>query len=542
MTHDDEPINPNDTEQIDDWIDLMLSSRPNQPDYQHDLPDPQLLRKLQAMSWEQAQTVNDRVARVWRRLEARARLSAHGQRRAVSPARPVSQQERRPLMQHPMLPIHPPRRWPTRFAALAAAVLLVALVGGLVIGLVLVRHPGGQTAHPQPTLSATATAMKTPTPPVTPTPGSTTSIVPVFVNFTMLDAQHGWALDNPEQVTQTPTSTTITISSSGQYKVLVTSDGGSHWQDVTPPVRQGLPLTPDFVTASLAWVFIAESNQLYVTTDGGQSWQQLASPASTQYGAVVSFTFLNAQDGWMLLSSGGKAAALFGTTDGGQNWTLLQSTDAQGDYGAGGLPLEHIQWMSFIDASNGWAAGTNARSDGVVRLYTTHDGGATWQSQSPPLPAQGFSGPTVEARAPEFFTPQDGILDVVSSSATFQPEIAGSPDSGGVGRVIYVTHDGGATWQSGALLPDPQGTVAFADADHGWVASSYSRDVWATSDGGQTWTKLPRNQNSAAPSTLVFVSAQTGWAGRNDTYKGTILLKTDDGGRTWTQINFSVSG
>jgi photosystem II stability/assembly factor-like uncharacterized protein len=234
--------------------------------------------------------------------------------------------------------------------------------------------------------------------------------------------------------------------------------------------------------------------------------------------------------------------ALFGTIDGGQSWSILQSTDAPAGSSAGSLPLKHFTSLSFMDASNGWAAGENARSDGVVQLYVTHDGGATWQQQSAPLPAQGFTGPTVDARAPEFFTPQDGILDVASSTANFQPDVAGRPHSGILGRVIYVTHDGGATWQSGALLPDSQGTVAFADADHGWVASGSSRDLWATSDGGRTWTKLPPSQNFKTSSLLVFISAQTGWATRDDLTHGTILVKTEDGGRTWTQINYSISG
>jgi photosystem II stability/assembly factor-like uncharacterized protein len=143
--------------------------------------------------------------------------------------------------------------------------------------------------------------------------------------------------------------------------------------------------------------------------------------------------------------------------------------------------LKYFTSLSFIDASTGWATGENARSDGVVRLY--------------------------------------------------------------------VTHDGGATWQSGALLPDPAGAVSFSDADHGWVASSTNADLWATSDGGRTWTKVASGGlaayaggGSTGYNYLNFVSPQIGWAEQQGTDYSTLLFKTTDGGRTWTQINFSISG
>ncbi len=538
MTHDDERLHPTDKDSADDWIDLMLHSRSDQSDHQHDLPDSQLLQELQALSREQAQAVNHRVERVWRQLEARARLSAEGQRQALPPARPISSQERRPPMKKPMLLVQAAQRWSTRLSAVAAAVLLVALVGGLIFGLVLVRHSGSPTAQ------TSASATRASTPPATATPEGRS--VPVLENLTMLDAQHGWALNVPEQIAQT--GGTTTISAPGDYHVLITSDGGSHWRDVTPPEQQRTPLGVDFVTASLAWVF-SGANQLYVTTNSGQTWQQATTPIDSQYNSWVNFTFINAQDGWIILQGASGGMALFGTTDGGQHWSKLQSTDAQGNSQPGGLPLKYFTSLSFIDASTGWATGENARSDGVVRLYVTHDGGATWQPQNLRLPAQGFSGPTVNASAPEFFNAQDGILDVGSSTAVFQPDVAGHPQSGVLGRVIYVTHDGGATWQSGALLPDPAGAVSFADADHGWLASSTNADLWATSDGGRTWTKIASGSlaayaggGNASYNYLNFVSPQIGWAEQQGTDYSTLLFKTTDGGRTWTQINFSISG
>ncbi|HEU5369392.1 MAG TPA: YCF48-related protein, partial [Ktedonobacterales bacterium] len=455
MPYDEEPLPLNDIEQIDDWIEQTLRARLPQSENQHDKPDPQLIQELHDYYTEQAQTVNHRLEQVWQRFEQHAGIHLQqGRRQGPFPAAgPLFPQERRYPMQESSPLVRAFRHWPSRLSALAAAALLIVLVGGLIAGLILVRHPGSQSAHP------VAPAIPPPTttqaPAITPTPDG--NVVPMLENLTMLGVQHGWAINMPEVVTQTSYETTIT--STNQYNVLITSDGGSHWKDVTPRLQRGTPVTPDFVTASVAWLFVLGSNQLYVTTNGGQTWQQRTAPTDDQYNSLVRFTFINAKDGWIILSNqldpGHSPLALVQTIDGGQSWVKLQSVDAQGNSQLGNLPLQHINWLTFTDAATGWATGDNARSDGVVRLYGTHDGGATWQAQELPLPAQWFDGPTVDALAPEFFNGQDGILPVASSTANFQPEIAHQPASGVLGQVIYVTHDGGATWQSGALLPDP---------------------------------------------------------------------------------------
>ena len=82
-------------------------------------------------------------------------------------------------------------------------------------------------------------------------------------------------------------------------------------------------------------------------------------------------------------------------------------------------------------------------------------------------------------------------------TASGEPQTAwavGQSATSGVGPILLVTHDGGATWDPRAA-PVVMGLVAiqFVDASHGWAVGD-GGEIIATSDGGETW----RVQESAA--------------------------------------------
>ena len=127
------------------------------------------------------------------------------------------------------------------------------------------------------------------------------------------------------------------------------------------------------------------------------------------------------------------------------------------------------------------------------------------------------------------------------------------------GNRLLVTADGGSTWGD-ATPPGGFATgllgVAFADAQHGWVAVNgaftspsdpgYGRvDVWGTADGGRSWlrSRLPPARfhpfgEIMADVQFDFLDARRGFAflsgnaakGRNDSD----LFWTADGGVTWS--------
>ncbi len=327
----------------------------------------------------------------------------------------------------------------------------------------------------------------------------------------MIDATTGWAL-------------------SGQG-VLRTTDGGLHWQNVSP---SNISLTresiAEFRTATLAWVGIQQTNaataQVLRTTDGGKSWQQTAIQAPF----LRQITFIDAQHGWILSSwrpTGGAAEAVsvVRTTDGGKTWqsvsqALFADTTPPGHLPYGGQK----SGIHFLNASTGWVTGT-VTVPHLAWLYITHDGGSTWNQQTLPMPS-GVPSAQLSIMSPTFFSATDGILPVTFSDTATVSSIATD---------IYVTHDGGATWQNTTPVPAVLSTIDFLDMQHGWATDGTV--LYSTSNGGQHWTKLSPNTSFKQVTFLNFVSSTAGLAISQQGNSSSFLLKTADGGQTWTPIS-----
>ncbi|HLV98830.1 MAG TPA: hypothetical protein VKT82_09160 [Ktedonobacterales bacterium] len=529
MAHDDEPRTPEEPEPLDEWIEQTMRERPLQPDdgRGRETPDPQLIQELQHLYQAEAQAVDRRLERVRRHLDERTTTRQSRQEPTPRALPVVPQRREHRLMPNPLSRLHPPERWSTRLGALAAAVLLVALVGGLTAGIILVHH-GGTKTQSGPTPTATAT------PSPTPTPGLPSNLS--ISDLQMKDATSGWATayQNP-------------IVSGENTQILHTSDGGEHWKMVTPrssallaqsgnaalrPDGNGAgPRTEDFLTGSVAWV-LQLPNHLFRTTDGGQTWQQETAPGA----AVYQFTFLDALHGWVLAQVG-EALATFRTTNGGVTWTQMQR-------GANEFPLQYPFWgMRFLDLNTGWLVFLNDPLNGVITVFKTDDSGATWHEQQLDLPAAGAAAP-VSVNPPQFFNDKEGVIQV-----GFDGGLGGQlhgytnarPESGGGPEGLYFTHDGGKSWAGPVLLnglefPD------FIDTLHGWALNNNGAGLLTTSDGGLNWAVVAASSNFIDVSFTRFVSSQIGWALKESVYGDNYsLLKTTDGGQTWTEMNFNIS-
>lgn len=197
--------------------------------------------------------------------------------------------------------------------------------------------------------------------------------------------------------------------------VLRTTDGGSHWRNVTPPGRFSAPVADQFLGANTAWVVENHTDgtvTLVHTNTAGRTWQ----PAGfwPQYASLPKqLDFVTSQQGWLLIGGGSmhaNALALFQTRDAGHHWsTVAWSSSAV--------------LADFIGMQYGWAI----ISDSVAgRLYATSDGGRHWHH----VPST-VSLTDVEA------------LDFVTSRIGFA--LVGRPTAQGRFTLLK-TRDGGQTW------------------------------------------------------------------------------------------------
>jgi len=351
---------------------------------------------------------------------------------------------------------------------------------------------------------------------------STSSTAEALQSIQMFDATTGWAMT--------------------RNAVLRTVDGGVHWKDVTPPEHPAISaVNATFFSITSAWINMSQAASstvlVFRTEDGGQTWQK--SSIQTDDSSRAQITAVDTQHGWLLnhISGGPQAEIIeiFRTSNGGKSWERASrvypaSTDRPPP---GKLPFGGSKsGLSFVNASTGWVTGS-VPVNNLTWVFVTHDAGTTWQQQAlPPLPHQ--EPALLSFISPQFFTANEGILPVTYSGGK------------GSGFGLYMTHDGGTTWNSVPVAKEASSisTIDFIDMQHGWAIDSSGTNLYATIDGGTHWTKLAFTSTShSLPSFkfLNFVTSELGWAIGATSSNTPVLLKTVDGGHTWTPIRYTIS-
>jgi len=243
----------------------------------------------------------------------------------------------------------------------------------------------------------------------------------------------------------------------------------------------------DWLSEEEGWV-LADGDLLW-TEDGGLTWTD-RTPAGVE---LVAVSFRDQQDGWALpYPSQGEDYLAYHTSDGGSTWQMQSMPVPEGDW----QPLQ----ISFIDPVNGWASYRLMTGNifSLGKLLKTEDGGNTWTALDLPIGEEVF-----------FENPLSGWT------------------AGGVGEnELYITADGGLTWQP----ENPKTTNLPAN-------NLFGSDVQSA---GQPTGQVEQ---------LTFVTAKTGWAvaaeGTCQGEKGSpdfacqqnsVLLKTVDGGATWQAV------
>ncbi len=200
------------------------------------------------------------------------------------------------------------------------------------------------------------------------------------------------------------------------------------------------------------------------------------------------------------------------------------------------LPDTNDYQISNISAVNDTVAficaySKNATLQGIVRKTT--DGGATW----------------TDIQSTGMFTGAANFPNVVHFYDEMNGWTMGDPNNtAGSGNEYEIWHttDGGATWTRvpGANIPNPaSGEYGLTDVyttfgtQNIWFGTNNGK-VFRSTDGGQTWLNASVGGMAGGVNGLAFTDANNGlvW-GLSAATGGTFVLKrTSNGGATWTTI------
>jgi photosystem II stability/assembly factor-like uncharacterized protein len=343
-------------------------------------------------------------------------------------------------------------------------------------------------------------------------------------NLTMIDQQHGWALDR------------------SAIHVYATHQGPEHWNDITPTLLtsdSNTQITTSFFpNATRGYLGVVQDgiNVLLLSTqNNGKSWQttSLTVPEDFQVNQII---FLDAQHGWLNLGRPGQSPGsadllLMSTQDGGKTWQTVVDTTT----GSSSLPLPFGQSarFSFQDPQNGWATGMIPGS--YIYFYATHDGGKSWSPVNI-LPLKGNNDlELVQGYGPYWQNSHKG---------TFFVRFAMS--NGFNHMTTYWTTDGGKTWILGPASPSTSvnelRSSSILNAQQSWGLGYDSHDqfvIRSTHNGGLSWETihpaglLKADAMNQVMDNLTFLNSTTGWVFIKDINNNWNLFQSNNGGHNW---------
>ncbi len=395
----------------------------------------------------------------------------------------------------------------------AAAILATLLVvGAIAVGTALLREP----ALVPPTDDALAIESPGPSPSGLPSLPPDTAFPIGQETFTGLD-----------QVYLGPDSVGWVTTASGIFR---SEDMGATWAQLQPP-GWSTTSAADLVDADTMYV-TSDSMPMRIaaTHDGGRTWVQstIADPSSA---GKPTISFQTPFKGFLTFGDeqGDRHLRVFATTDGGATWTGPK---------AGRVPV--------IEASMGKIEGP---SGGVLYLYSgkydnkpfnndivwSMDGGATWQTRTFPI---GDGSRKNDQKFIQWISLADAGRIVMAISAGDEPPS------------VWQSDDDGRSWRLLKALPSEiAGMAADFVSPTEWIL--YQEDgsaVRSTVDGGVTWRTTTGTDLSIRLDKVSFASPDLGWAveqcrdfSPTDPYcdgktGDTAVFATTDGGRTWTRI------
>lgn len=248
-----------------------------------------------------------------------------------------------------------------------------------------------------------------------------------------------------------------------------------------------------------------ESGSLWKSLDGGQTFvvQSRVDAGQTITKADVLGLSFHPQDS-NIIYAGTVDHGIFKTMDGGESWQQIV------------FPPKKI--YSFILDRNQpdarmFASGTLNK---LGKIFRTDDGGANWRAV--------YTEPGA---------------DVVITILAQHPRDTNILFAGTSAGTVVKSTDSGETWKNvGGALDGPITEIAFdAVRPMSLYAFSFNKKVYASSDGGLTWT----DKDMETPAALLSITADPIVSGRIYGSKNGGLYRSNDFGKKWEKVNIIES-
>lgn len=297
-------------------------------------------------------------------------------------------------------------------------------------------------------------------------------------------------------------------------------DGGQEWQKVSvsedgwgsPGVRAGFPI--DFQVDPVNPNRIFANNYgggNFLSVDGGQTWT-VASDGYT--GAQVRDIAIDPINPAVVYAAA--RSGFFSSTGGGDSWIGLNKP-----------PAFNLEWNAVaIDPSNPKHVLASNNWDPVV--LQSDNNGQTWSLAGNRL-REGMGWRVFK------FSASDPRTIYAGSSAYFS---AGTFNDQMSAAGVYVSHDGGTTWNAANDTLSAQANVTdlAVDPDNPQVvyAATGTSGLLRSSNGGSSWTTM----QVGVPASVSVLSVAINPSNTNNIFVGFAhrgLYRSDDSGLTWQQ-------
>lgn len=305
----------------------------------------------------------------------------------------------------------------------------------------------------------------------------------------------------------------------------LSEDGGRTWQNASNGYSGSQTRSVSVPADEPGRVYAAGRSGLWRSDDGGASWMGLYHPPPEKTMPGLEWIAVAADPSEPDHVLTGNGHALLESQDGGASWRFRGSLEEiSDDPGEGPIAIVFAPsdpTTVYIGLANDCVVGHEMMCEsGGAGVIISHDGGTTWER-------------TADARLRGL-----GILDLAVDARDAATVYAATWTG------LFKTSDGGAGWSALTGLPGDLPVRAVAVSPHNQrhvLAGVEGAGVYVSTDGGQSWQAgvAGLESNSSLHDILVDpVDPQVAYA--SDYFSG--VYRSTDSGMTWTKINDGLLG